>query len=91
MQEKQTFKIRVRQYADNSTWSMSHHDLDTYENAMDDIVCGVDDNTPYREFDVEITSRPPEPASLDATVPHVEIPDVPPADPAASAVAAIPA
>lgn len=90
MQEKQTFKVRVRQYADKSTWAMSHHDLDSYANAFDDIVADVEEGTPYREYDVEITSRPPDPAS-EVTAVSVDIPDVPPADPVASAVEAIPA
>lgn len=85
MPELQTFKIRVRQYADGSTWAASDHDLTHYVGGIDDLVAGVDDGTPYREFDVEITSRPPVRPETTVAV-HVTVPDEP--EPAAEPVSA---
>lgn len=87
--EPQTFKVRVRQYADGSTWAASYHDLTHHIGGIDYLVAEVDDGTPYREFDVEITSRPPV-WPEDTVAARVTVPDEPvsPAEPVTATVAA---
>ncbi|MGE0022488.1 MAG: hypothetical protein AB7S70_02530 [Hyphomicrobium sp.] len=84
MAEKQTFKVRVRQYATGEVFSQSHHDQKTFNTTIDDVVSDIVDGTPFREFDIEVTSRPPEEVSVAACVDipdeaSVDVPDAVPA------------
>jgi len=74
MKELQTFKTRFRHYEDGAVYALTEHQLDN-DGADLDSVSDYRDGA-YREFDVEVTSRPPEETSVEASV---TVPDVEPA------------
>lgn len=70
MAEKQTFTIRVRQFATGEVYAVSHHEIEHGGADLDDIAQDVE--SAYREFDLVVSATPP----IDEETPDVAV-DVP--------------
>lgn len=68
MAEKQEFKIRVRQYGTGEIVALAHHEIENEQVTIDDVVGNYtikaeeedDAEVTYREFDLVVSSTPPD-------------------------------
>lgn len=67
MKDLQTFKVRVRQYGTGEVISLTHYEIEEHSISLDEIAdnygIGEDENgeaVTFREFDLDVTARPPE-------------------------------